>query len=497
MTRSDDKFTLTELILRDPQNGDNLIQEINDFRSFLIEASKDEATKLVDWHIIRNALTDEDVLTLSSAYKLFGLEAFREEIRANGINGLNIKLLLRENVQEKIRERNGKPLSRKAASLLKHIYMAFSRLRMYEPDFDFFSINGEELFLPYYTLKSFVGEVLASKQKGIKGFVRGKGKTKAIPKIIHTLGVGANSSSRTCYIPELDLEVKGAGDVFGPPFGDFGARDVGETPDPIGGIIEGKALYEFNTNLYLYLAGVDVPEPIGVVRLPGKFKGPEGDRLAVLIRRTKTPFRGHIDNTKKQKAEEELAKMNYLGLLHCWFNSDNYNAEGQILDTEGISLAKEYRKNSKSRHGNPNIENWEMIYFRERKKKNAKMLWKEFFDERKTSHRGDLRFIIEEAAREYNEIDEEVNNLRIMPSYLIRCFASDLADKISPYSARNYLRDPRQDLGRLAYHISRISGGKTKQMAKDLYNRYQSSVNQTLEAAKTFENVDFLQEAVK
>ncbi|MBI5148983.1 hypothetical protein HZA33_04860 [Candidatus Pacearchaeota archaeon] len=438
-------------------------------------------------------LEDGKLQAVSTFINLFGygsLEKYTGIDEVMRLISVSERALIDKNVVAKTRNGNlKKKLDREAFNILcKLPFRPNDNLR-----FDFFNINGKGYVLPYYTLGSVRGKVIYSKNNGIGALIRKNGRVKAIPKL------NSPNGGRTCYVPSLGVEIKGIGTIDGMPEGEFPRGIVGEIPDPIGGMIEGKAQYEFISMLYLYIAGIDVPEPIGVVTLQKKLngkelKGPRGDRLAVFLKKPKTFLRGGDG----EKSKKELSKMNYLGLLHCWYTTDNYNAAGQLLDTEGVSLAEEYRI-STGRPGESRSEDWKKIELKKQHKTRATGLWNDFLSIRNDLKkrtvigriaRDEISAIVKTATKLYDEIEKE--GTRLVPHIITRRFAPGFADNISDYEARNMLRDPREDLGRLAHHISRYAPRNTREIAEKLYSRYQEDVKATYKVARRFRNVDLL-----
>lgn len=469
-------------------------------------------------------LTNSELSKLEVLLNFFNpdfLEAEIKSIMRNPNDNLKkYKIFLDKKIRAKSIKlaKSGKKLDKEAFEIFDQSIYDFESWK----DYDIFNIKGKNYLLPYYYLASVKGKNIYSKKEMPKSLVRGNGRVKAIPKLYkwHWGPTGG----RTCYVPSLDLEIKGIGTISGVPKGNAGDRGDGETPDPLGGVIEGKAIYEFISSLYLYLGGIDVVEPVGVNVLPKKLNGakligPKGDRLGLLYRNPKTIFRvgSSYDHTAVNKAQEELEKVNYLGLIHRYLQVDNMNMAGQILDTEAVRIAGEY---------GGEVENKKVFKERTDYKARAKSLWKNFHYAKKIKSNdktllaklnpdSDPDCIVidgisyekvmldknfNELVKEMKILYDEVSNyktINLIPSRIIRDFADDFKDDILGYTARNLLRDPREDLGRLAYHISKEAKGEAKEKASQLYERYRTDVRKTLEIAKKFKGVDFLQDSLQ
>ncbi|MFH1637680.1 MAG: hypothetical protein ABIB71_04630, partial [Candidatus Woesearchaeota archaeon] len=303
----------------------------------------------------------------------------------------------------------------------------------------------------------------------------------AVPKITDTGG-------RTCWLPDSGIEVKGIGTVNGKPTGSYGSRRSGESPDPIGGMIKDKAIYEHLANVYLYIAGLNVPEPLGVAMLYN-IRGPNNEPLAILTRKTKSMIRVfNLKNGEKEsvreKASKELDKMHYLGLAHSWYNDDNVNAAGQLVDFEGVRIFDEQDEGKRNTELGCSM-NLLMI-----QKGGLKSLVELINAEEANNRLMPKSALFEEMGFIY------FNNskVRVIPQQLSDIFAGLFTDKDAvSEEAKESIRDPRNKLGQFAKKHLDDSDKGIREKARLLYSRYKKDIKETRKIASSFqEEIDYV-----
>ena len=328
----------------------------------------------------------------------------------------------------------------------------------------------------------------------------------AMPKI--TLGGG-----RTCWLPDIGIGLKGIGTIYGKPIDSYGARTKNEDPDPIGGIIKDKAIYEHLANVYLYVAGVDVPEPFGVA-MPYNIRGPNSKTIAVLARRPKTPIRvDTLLNLGRRKTSMKieksfvinLVKMHILGLVHSWCNNDNINAAGQILDFEGVRLAceasgmlaTEQRFVAGFQFGIDNIKTYDIH--------DIMKIWQRAstYNPKKYGLAGIAdQMMIDPIKLTEKDItgrmmfyyDTLPLASRVMPKDITDAFAVVFTDgKIPLKDAMDSMRDPRDIFGKYAKTLLNHANIKVREKARQLYGRYENDVKETMKVASRFQKeIDYV-----
>ncbi len=352
--------------------------------------------------------------------------------------------------------------------------------------------RGEEGFgiSPSYRLAEVRGKTIFG---GIKPMLRdNQGKIIAVPKITEDGG-------RTCWLPDLGIELKGIGTIHGRPKGDYGKRTGNEDPDPIGGMLLDKAIYEYLATVYLYIAGVDVPEPLGVAR-PYGIRGPNGKPLAVFAKRPKTPLRGSdllstcgaIPSEVEYNVKVNLQKMHYLGLVHSWFSLDNFNAEGQLLDLEGVRIAVENESILKGEENNVG-EGGKIGKQSLKQKIHVLGAIPCYLFSSNSSYTSPDSYTLKSLYKTY--IDSSlVSGTRLMPNELTDTFAFLFTDKELPSKeSLESMRDPRDFLGRFAESYLDHSQFKVRETAQQLYGRYRTDLEETARFTSRFQKeVDFV-----
>ena len=342
-------------------------------------------------------------------------------------------------------------------------------------EFDVFVINGKDYVLPYYKLDLANGKMIYGK-KGIrfKPLLRDdNGKIRAIPKLHYSI-------TRTCFIPELkikgkryrNIEVKGIGTVEGKPSKEFD-RGFNEIPDPVGGFRKGKASYEYLMNLFLYLAGVNVPEPLALFEIDYKpFDYNKEGKLAVFFKKVKTPFRGG------EYPEDEFKRIEFIGLIHSYPHGDNFNMANEILDLEGMKLAE---------FGKP--EAYMDKKFLRVAAEALKRCKRVNLEKREISmERDTIDSVVENLQRIYDEVSSY--GLRVIPkelSYKVAELEFNLSGKGRVFSGRykNCLVDPRVIVAEAAENLLRF---KRDKKLENILSRFRNDLKETERVMKRYVN---------